>query len=109
MGFYEKDKEYVLNTYKRIPVEIVRGEGGYVWDVNGKKYLDFFSGIAVLHLGHNNKELNDKVKAQIDKYMHLSIILQVSLLLNLQKNWLKIALQRRYFLQILELSLPKGL
>jgi acetylornithine/N-succinyldiaminopimelate aminotransferase len=72
MGFYEKDKEYVLNTYKRIPVEIVRGEGGYVWDVNGKKYLDFFSGIAVLHLGHNNKELNDKVKAQIDKYMHLS-------------------------------------
>ena len=72
MGFYEKDKEYVLNTYKRIPVEIVRGEGGYVWDVDGKKYLDFFSGIAVLHLGHNNKELNDKVKAQIDKYMHLS-------------------------------------
>lgn len=72
MGFYEEDKKYVLNTYKRIPVEIVKGEGGYVWDVNDKKYLDFFSGIAVLHLGHNHPELTKRVKDQIDKYMHLS-------------------------------------
>lgn len=72
MGFYEEDKKYILNTYKRIPLEIVRGEGAYVWDVNGDKYLDFFSGIAVLHLGHNHKELNAKIKEQIDKYMHLS-------------------------------------
>ncbi len=72
MGFYEEDKKYVLNTYKRIPIEIERGEGGYVWDVNGKKYLDFFSGIAVLHLGHNHKELSNRIKNQIDQYMHLS-------------------------------------
>ncbi len=72
MGFYEEDKKYVLNTYKRIPVEIEKGQGGYVWDVNGKKYLDFFSGIAVLHLGHNHKELSKRIKDQIDKYMHLS-------------------------------------
>lgn len=72
MGFYQEDKKYILNTYKRIPVEIVKGEGSYVWDAQGKKYLDFFSGIAVLHLGHNHKELNNKIKEQIDKYMHLS-------------------------------------
>lgn len=72
MGFYAEDKEYVLNTYKRYDIEIVKGEGGYVYDAKGDKYLDFFSGIAVNHFGHGNKELVKVVKEQVDKFMHLS-------------------------------------
>lgn len=72
MSFYELDKKYVLNTYKRMNLDIVKGEGGYLYDVNGERYLDFFSGIAVLHLGHNDSGLNDAMINQIKKFTHLS-------------------------------------
>lgn len=72
MSFYELDKKYVLNTYKRIPLDIVRGDGGYLYDSNGEKYLDMFSGIAVLHLGHNDKGLNEAIVSQLNSYTHLS-------------------------------------
>ena len=72
MSFYEIDKKYVLNTYKRTALDIVKGDGAYVYDVNGEKYLDMFSGIAVLHLGHNDKGLNDAIIHQLNNYSHLS-------------------------------------
>lgn len=72
MSFYELDKKYLLNTYKRIALDVVRGEGGYLYDVKGEKYLDMFSGIAVLHLGHNDKGLNDAIIHQLNNYSHLS-------------------------------------
>ena len=59
MSYYELDKEYVLNTYKRIPLDVAKGDGGYLFDTEGNKYLDMFSGIAVLHLGHNDQGLKD--------------------------------------------------
>lgn len=72
MSFYEIDKKYVLNTYKRTPLDIVKGDGGYLYDSSGKKYLDMYSGIAVLHLGHNDKGLNDAIISQLNRYAHLS-------------------------------------
>lgn len=72
MSFYEIDKKYVLNTYKRTPLDIVKGDGGYLYDSNGEKYLDMYSGIAVLHLGHNDKGLNEAIINQLNRYAHLS-------------------------------------
>ncbi len=65
----EKD---LLHTYNRYQIVLDRGDGVYLYDIDGKKYLDFVSGIAVFALGYNNKEYNDALKAQIDKLLHTS-------------------------------------
>lgn len=62
----------ILRTYNRFPVVFDHGEGMYLYDVEGKKYLDFTAGIAVCALGYANKEFDDALKAQIDKLIHIS-------------------------------------
>jgi len=61
-----------MNTYKRLPVTIAKGEGSWLFDINGKKYLDFGSGIAVNLLGHNYPPLVRAVTEQAAKYFHTS-------------------------------------
>lgn len=61
-----------LQIYHRFPVAFEHGDGVYLYDVEGKKYLDFGAGIAVMALGYNNKRYNDALKAQIDKLIHTS-------------------------------------
>lgn len=68
----EKGEQYLLHTYNRYPLVLDHGDGVYLYDTEGKKYLDFFAGIAVFALGYNNKEFNDAVKAQVDKIVHIS-------------------------------------
>ncbi len=68
----ELDKEYIGNTYKRYDVVFDRGMGSYLYDKDGKKYLDFFSGIAVNALGHNNKAIVEAITKQAKKFIHLS-------------------------------------
>ncbi|RHP82207.1 aspartate aminotransferase family protein [Eisenbergiella sp. OF01-20] len=72
-------KEYIdeaeaalLHTYNRYQVVLDRGDGVYLTDIEGKKYLDFCAGIAVFALGYNNREYNDALKSQIDKVIHTS-------------------------------------
>ena len=72
-------KEYIdeaeaalLHTYNRYQVVLDKGDGVYLYDMEGKKYLDFCAGIAVFALGYNNREYNDALKAQIDKIIHTS-------------------------------------
>lgn len=65
-------EEGLLKTYNRFPVVLDHGEGMYLYDTDGKKYLDFTAGIAVCSLGHGNQKFNDALKAQIDKLMHTS-------------------------------------
>ena len=60
-----------MNTYHRLPVTFARGEGSWLYDINGKKYLDFGSGIAVNILGHNYPPLVRAVTEQASKYLHL--------------------------------------
>ncbi|MCM1467491.1 MAG: aspartate aminotransferase family protein [Alistipes sp.] len=62
----------LIHTYNRFPVVLDRGEGVYLYDNDGKKYLDFAAGIAVFALGYGHKEYNDGLKAQIDKLIHTS-------------------------------------
>ncbi|MDE6917736.1 MAG: aspartate aminotransferase family protein [Lachnospiraceae bacterium] len=72
-------KEYIdeaeaalLHTYNRYQIVWDRGDGMYLYDIEGKKYLDFVAGIAVFALGYNNKAYNDALKQQIDKVIHTS-------------------------------------
>ena len=59
----------LLHTYNRYPVVLDRGEGVYLYDTDGKKYLDFMAGIAVFALGDGNERDNGALKAQIDKLL----------------------------------------
>ncbi len=65
----EKD---LLHTYNRYQIVLDHGDGVNLYDIDGKKYLDFMAGIAVFALGYNNKEYNDALKDQIDKVIHTS-------------------------------------
>ena len=62
----------LLHTYNRYQVVLDRGEGVYLYDLDGKKYLDFASGIAVFALGYHYQDYDDALKAQIDKLIHTS-------------------------------------
>ncbi len=68
----EQAESVLLHTYNRFPVVFDHGDGVSLYDVNGKEYLDFVSGIGVFALGYNNKAYNDALKAQIDKILHTS-------------------------------------
>lgn len=61
-----------MNTYHRLPVTFARGEGSWLYDINGLKYLDLSSGIAVNPLGHNYPPLVRAVTEQAGKYFHVS-------------------------------------
>ncbi len=70
--YIEEAEKALLHTYNRYQVVLDKGEGVYLYDIEGKKYLDFVSGIAVFALGYKNESYNDALKAQIDKLIHTS-------------------------------------
>ena len=65
-------EENLIHVYNRFPVVLDHGKGMYLYDADGKEYLDFAAGIAVCGLGYGNEELNNALKAQIDKLCHTS-------------------------------------
>lgn len=67
----------VLPVYKRLNIEIERGEGAYLYDTEGKSYLDFVSGIAVNSLGHCHPALIEALNKQADKLWHVSNLFQI--------------------------------
>lgn len=70
--FIDSAEQHILHTYNRNQIVLERGEGVYLYDTDGCKYLDFAAGIAVQALGYGNKEYNDALKQQIDKLIHTS-------------------------------------
>ena len=68
----------LLKNYSRYEVEFERGVGAYLYDINGKKYLDFLSGIAVTGFGHNHPMITSAVKEQAEKLFHVSNLFQSS-------------------------------
>ena len=70
--YIDEAEKYLLHTYNRYQVVFDHGDGVNLYDIEGKEYLDFVSGIGVFALGYNNKEYNDALKAQIDKILHTS-------------------------------------
>jgi predicted acetylornithine/succinylornithine family transaminase len=62
----------VANTYARYPILLVRGKGTRVWDLEGKEYLDFVSGLAVCNLGHCHPKVVKAIRDQAEKLIHVS-------------------------------------
>ncbi|MBE2978912.1 aspartate aminotransferase family protein [Priestia megaterium] len=69
--WFQLDKEYLMSTYRRMPVAIKRGEGCKLYDVNGKEYLDLFSGVGVNILGYNHPNIVKATHEQVEKSLHL--------------------------------------
>ncbi len=72
MNLQEKESTFLLQTYKRLPVEVDHADGVYIYGKDRKKYLDFFGGLAVNALGYNNVRVKAAIVDQIDRYMHMS-------------------------------------
>ena len=70
--YIEEAEKALLHTYNRYQIVFDKGEGVYLYDLNGKKYLDFCAGIAVFALGYHNEDYNQALKDQIDKVIHTS-------------------------------------
>ena len=68
----ELESRWVMQTYPRAPVELVRGEGARVWDSDGKEYLDFLAGISVCSVGHCHPAVVDAVREQVGILTHTS-------------------------------------
>ena len=70
--YMDRGEQVLLHTYNRTPIVFDHGEGVYLYDVEGRKYLDFAAGIAVFGLGYHNEKFDNAVKAQVDKLVHTS-------------------------------------
>ncbi|MCI7595352.1 MAG: aspartate aminotransferase family protein [Lachnospiraceae bacterium] len=70
--YIEEAESVLLHTYNRYQIVLEKGEGVYLYDLEGKKYLDFCSGIGVFALGYKNEEYNEALKEQIDRVIHTS-------------------------------------
>jgi len=68
----ERGKKVIMNTYSQFPIVIEKGDGVYLWDSDGKKYLDFVAGIAVNALGYNNSDYVKEISIQLTKLQHCS-------------------------------------
>ncbi len=72
MNTQQQENKYLMKTYKRYNVSVKKSKGQYVWDENGKKYLDFFSGISVCSFGHGNPAIVRAIKKQLNLFVHCS-------------------------------------
>lgn len=87
----------LLHTYNRFPVVLEKGEGVYLYDTDGKKYLDFAAGIAVNAFGYGNEEYLNALKAQADKLIHTSNLYYNVPIGNAAQRFLKISGMDRVF------------
>ena len=72
MSYIEKSEQNLIHAYNRFPIFFEKGEGVFLYDENGKEYLDFASGIGVCSLGYGNEKLNNVIKEQTDLLLHTS-------------------------------------
>jgi acetylornithine aminotransferase len=70
---------HVMNTYARLPVAFERGEGSWLWDANGKRYLDAVAGVAVCALGHGHPKYVAALREQLGRLVHTSNLYQITL------------------------------
>ncbi|MEM5817108.1 MAG: aspartate aminotransferase family protein, partial [Desulfitobacterium hafniense] len=68
----QRGQEVVMNTYGRLPMAIVKGKGTTVWDIEGKQYLDFVTGLAVSSLGHSHPAVVEAIQKQAEEILHTS-------------------------------------
>jgi len=74
---FEKTEKFVMKTYNRFPVSFVRGEGCWLYDSEGKKYLDMLAGIAVCNLGHCHPRVSEAICEQAKTLIHTSNLFHI--------------------------------
>ncbi|WP_456419696.1 acetylornithine/succinylornithine family transaminase [Methanocaldococcus infernus] len=72
MDYFELEKRFHVQVYKRFPVIFVRGRGTRLWDINNKEYIDFLAGIGVVNAGHCNERVVEAIKRQAETLIHVS-------------------------------------
>lgn len=86
MNLFKEQKEYLMNTYSVLPIEILNGKDSYLFDINNKKYIDFTSGIGVNSLGYNNELWKNEIISQLNSFQHLSNIFSNNSTVSLAKK-----------------------
>jgi len=81
----EESKKYIMNTYKRLPLLIVKGRGNRIYDRDGKEYIDFVSGLAVNNLGHCNPRVTVAFQKQAQRLVHTSNLFYTEPQINLAR------------------------
>lgn len=95
--YMEKADSALLHTYNRFPVVFDHGKDVYLYDTNGKQYLDFAAGIAVNSLGYSNETYKNALKNQVDKLMHISNLYYSEPITNAAEKLLKVSQMDRVF------------
>jgi len=91
------EERYLMRTYRRAPVEFVRGEGALLWDAEGKEYLDFLGGISVCSVGHCNPTVVEAVREQAGRLMHTSNLFYTEPMVRLAERLSESSLGGRVF------------
>ncbi|MDX6609608.1 MAG: acetylornithine/N-succinyldiaminopimelate aminotransferase [Solirubrobacterales bacterium] len=91
------EERYLMRTYRRAPVEFVRGEGALLWDAEGKEYLDFLGGISVCSVGHCNPDVVEAVREQAGRLMHTSNLFYTEPMVRLAERLSESSLGGRVF------------
>jgi acetylornithine/N-succinyldiaminopimelate aminotransferase len=89
--------KYIINTYGERPISIVRGEGVYVWDAEGKRYLDFVAGIATNNVGHCHPKVVEAITDQARKLMHVSNLYYIEPQARLAKRLVELSFADKCF------------
>ena len=92
------ERDAMMDTYARLPVEFVRGEGTKLWDDEGNEYLDFLAGIAVTQIGHCHPALVEAVSQQAGRLIHVSNFFYTEPAMRLAKRLADRSLEGRVFL-----------
>lgn len=95
---FQKEQEIFLGTYNRTKLRFVKGEGVYLFESNGDRYHDFFSGLAVNALGYAHPKIVDAVSNQIAKFAHLSNYFITDIQFQFAEKLLKISGMDKLFL-----------
>jgi predicted acetylornithine/succinylornithine family transaminase len=92
------ERRYLMQTYRRAPVEFVRGEGTLLWDSEGREYLDFLAGISVCSVGHCHPDVVAAVREQAGRVMHVSNLFYTEPMVRLAERLSRSSLGGRVFL-----------
>src|SRR5438128_5403730 len=93
----ERSKKVLFQNYRTQPIALVRGEGSYVWDADGKRYLDFIGGIATVSVGHNNPKVRAALIEQLGLIWHTSNIYCTEPQIRLAEKLTRLSFAKRAF------------
>jgi predicted acetylornithine/succinylornithine family transaminase len=91
------EERYLMQTYRRAPVEFVRGEGALLWDAEGREYLDFLAGISVCSVGHCHPAVVEAVREQSERLIHTSNLFYTEPMVRLAERLSESSLGGRVF------------